>query len=338
MKPKKIIRSLCYFTTQFKPDITEKLDNLRRQMEDHDFELQTQRICFESERISRVDAAVNDGSIYLSVGRLNRKEARESLSDFLKAGNVAFNLDLSDCIEFTDIDLLFDIISQRPTKTFSFAYTFNVLPSSPYFPSARYEKDGFAIGLQPTDLSQGCATLSQWLENMKKVWEEVCEIFKNENDFLGIDTSIAPLFLGDSSFIHFIKSLIGSFPKAVTTDTFLRVSEFIKNQNPRPVGLCGIMLPCLEDFELAEEYEKGHFSIERNVFLSLHCGLGVDTYPIGIDEKPERIMEILQLLRGLSTRYNKPLSARFISDGQTKIGETSNFQNPFLKDVNIRKL
>ena len=98
------------------------------------------------------------------------------------------------------------------------------------------------------------------------------------------------------------------------------------------------MYPCLEDFELADEYEKGNFSIERNIYLSLHSGLGIDTYPIGIDEKPERVLEILQLLQNLSNKYKKPLSARFVSDGKAKIGEKTDFKNQYLKDVTVRPL
>ena len=85
------------------------------------------------------------------------------------------------------------------------------------------------------------------------------------------------------------------------------------------------MFPCLEDGELAAEYEKGNFTIERNIFLSLHSGLGIDTYPIGIDEKPERVWEILKLLQKLSNKYNKALSCRFVSDGKTGIGGNSDF-------------
>ena len=62
------------------------------------------------------------------------------------------------------------------------------------------------------------------------------------------------------------------------------------------------MLPCLEDFELADEYEKGNFSIERNIFLSLQSGLGIDTYPIGINESPERILNILKIVQSLSNK------------------------------------
>jgi uncharacterized protein len=119
---------------------------------------------------------------------------------------------------------------------------------------------------------------------------------------------------------------------------YTTITKFIKEQNPRPVGLCGMMLPCAEDFELTAEYEAGNFSIERNIYLSLHSGLGIDTYPIGLDEKPERVVEIMKLLQSLSSKYNKPLSARFVSDGKAKVGDKSDFQDQYLKDCVIRSL
>jgi hypothetical protein len=116
------------------------------------------------------------------------------------------------------------------------------------------------------------------------------------------------------------------------------MTKFIKEQNPKPIGLCGLMLPCLEDFELAKEYEEGNFSIERNLFLSLHSGLGIDTYPIGIDESPERIVNILKVVQGLSSKHKKALSVRFVSDGKSRVGEKTDFQNQYLKDVILRAI
>jgi len=118
----------------------------------------------------------------------------------------------------------------------------------------------------------------------------------------------------------------------------MKITTFIKKKNPNPVGLCGLMFPCLEDFELADEYEKGNFSVERNIFLSLHSGLGIDTYPIGIDEDVKKVTNILKTVQGLSNKYKKPLSVRFISDGNSKIGEKTNFKNEYLKDVILKKL
>jgi uncharacterized protein (UPF0210 family) len=129
-----------------------------------------------------------------------------------------------------------------------------------------------------------------------------------------------------------------TFEQSVTTDMYTKITRYIKEQNPKPIGLCGMMLPCAEDFELTAEYEQGEFSIERNIFLSLHSGLGIDTYPIGVDERPERVREILKLLQALSNKYQKPLSARFVSDGTAKIGDKTNFQNQYLKDCVVRPL
>ena len=47
---------------------------------------------------------------------------------------------------------------------------------------------------------------------------------------------------------------------------------------------------------------------------------------------------ILRLLQGLSRKYGKPLSARFISDGEAKIGEKTDLKNQYLKDVVVRPL
>ncbi len=101
--------------------------------------------------------------------------------------------------------------------------------------------------------------------------------------FLGLDNSIAPLFKGFFSFINFTKKF-SDFDRIVTTNFFATITNALKSMNIKKVGLCGLMFPCLEDFEFAKLYEQDKFSIERNMFLSLHSGLGIDTYPIGIDE------------------------------------------------------
>jgi uncharacterized protein (UPF0210 family) len=142
----------------------------------------------------------------------------------------------------------------------------------------------------------------------------------------------------EGSLIRFVRDLGFDFSHSVTTDFYLQITRFLKSQNPKPVGLCGLMFPALEDFLLAKEYEAGNFSVERNIFLSLHSGLGVDTYPIGIDEDPDRIVQVLRLIQGLSQKFKKPLSCRFVSDGKAKIGEKTDFKNQYLKDVVVRPL
>jgi len=338
MQHNKIIRSICYFTNTLDRGILERIENIAGKLKSAGYEIQTRRICSKGFAIKEIDSAFNDPSLYLSVGTLNRESARLQINDFLNAENVAFNLDLSSGVHVEDTDFLFNIIKERAAKTFSFTYTFSNAPSSPYFPSAAYKNNGFSIGLQPTDLSQNCKSIDEWLQKMKVVWNEIVAIFQNDSDFMGIDSSIAPLFTGKSSLIYFIKKIYNSFSQTVTQNLYLQITNYIREDNPKPVGLCGVMFPCLEDFELAREYEKGNFSIERNIYLSLHSGLGIDTYPVGVDEFPNRVFEILCLLQGLSQKYRKPLSARFISDGNAKIGEHTDLKNQYLKDVVVRPL
>ncbi|HHS14161.1 MAG TPA: DUF711 family protein [bacterium] len=337
MNTTKIIRSLCYFSHALHPDLEDRLATLSGQLGDAGYAIQTRRLCFLGQRIIDLDAAFPDPDLYVSAGGLDRKNASRQFDDFIRAKNTAFHRPLTN-VRDEDISLLFDIIRTRPEKTFSFTYTFCNAPSSPYFPSAHFEKEGFALGLQPTDSAAGCDTLEEWLLRMMTVWSELAYLFRDRHDFLGIDSSIAPLFTGDSSLIHHIRRWCGSFSRSVTLPVYLKITEFIRTRNPRPVGLCGIMFPCLEDFELAEEYEAGRFSVERNIYLSLHSGLGIDTYPVGVDESPETVRNILEILSRLAHKYQKPLSARFVSDGKARIGDKTNFGNPYLKDVTVRGL
>lgn len=171
---------------------------------------------------------------------------------------------------------------------------------------------------------------------------------RTQPDFLGIDTSIAPL--GDASLCATLVHLarVESIPvrdddalgAIVTSPLLQQLTSFLKSDEsaPKRVGLCGLMLPALEDTQLAAAYARGQFTIERNMFASLHCGLGIDTYPIGVDESPERIRNVLETVHRLAVRYRKPLAVRFVSDGIAKVGEMTDFQNAFLQDAVIRPL
>lgn len=336
----KIIRSLCYFTSKPTRETIAELERLGTLLIEKGFEIQTKRVCSpEVEKIISLDSEFASDAYIFGVGSVSKNQLDHLLKALLSTKDTSFNLDLSDReISVTDAAVLFTIIEANPSKTFNFSYVFNNSPSSPFFPSGSYAEDGFSVGLQPTDLSENCRTLTEWFEGLKQAWLEIDSIFKNHPEFLGIDSSVAPLFAGKGSLVNFVKRLGYEFPHSVTTDLYLSITAFLKKEPPKPIGLCGIMFPCLEDFELADEYEKGNFTVERNIYLALHSGLGIDTYPIGVDEEPQRVLEILKLVQGLSNKYRKPLSIRFVSDGRTKIGGKTSFGNQYLKDVVVEKL
>jgi hypothetical protein len=333
-----IIRSVCVFSKHISPESIHRVDQLEKKLVQNGYVVQTKRICTGDGEIDPL-LTYDDKGYYLSLGSIRGESAKTIIPLLCNAQNISCNIDLTnEQITQQHLTPLYDIIQRNPAKTFNMTYVFNNAPSSPFFPSARYLSDGFSVGLQPTDLSKDCTTIDEWLHRCKAVWNEITSVFQKENDFLGIDNSVAPLFTGDSSFIYFIKRMGYRFSQSTTTDIYTRITDILKKENPKPVGLCGLMFPCLEDFELAEEYEQGEFSIERNIFVSLHCGLGVDTYPIGIDEDPKRLVEILVLVQALSRKYTKPLSVRFVSDGKAKIGDKTDFNNQYLKDVTIRQI
>ena len=335
----KVVRSVCVFSKNPNDDVVYETNKISSKLKDIGYEIQTRRICSPFIDPKELKSKINDPEILLSVGTLTPEKTKDHLKNFYQAKTVSFNTDLTNIdISKAHVEILFDIIKNKPSLTFNFAYVFNNRFSSPYYPSANYEKDGFAIGLQPTNLAGDCKTLQEWLEKIRQSWLEIDKVFKKNSRYLGIDSSIAPIFDGKGSLINFIKKLGQTFEQSVTTDTYIQITNFLIKNNPKPVGLCGLMFPCLEDFELTQEYEAGRFTIERNVFLSLHSGLGIDTYPIGIDENPERVVDVLKLVAGLSKKYSKPLSVRFVSDGKAKIGDKTNFGNQYLKDVVVRSI
>lgn len=336
----KIVRTVTAFgvgTASITPCL-EKVAQIVEAVKSAGYLVQTDRICMNQVSLGQFRENLPSPNQFCSVGTLSFEEAVKQKADFLNLPNGNFNLDITAGVTQEMVTFLFDLIKEGAAKTFGFTYVVNNAPNSPYFPSATYGQSGYAIGLQTTDLAAGCRTVDEWLNRQLEVWEELVSLFGEDPAFLGIDSSVAPIFDGESSLIHFINRITPSFSSSVTTDILTSITHFIKEKNPKPIGLCGLMFPCLEDFELARAYEAGEFSIERNLFLALHSGLGIDTYPIGIDESPERVFEILSLLRALSNKYRKPLSARFVSDGKARIGDRTDFQNQYLADVVVRPL
>ncbi len=335
----KVVRTICRFAAEPDERTVGSLSELSRRVRDLGYEVQTTRVCAQRGDIAELAGTFDGTGISASVGRLPYDSAMAQLPAFFAAENVSFNLELADReVEPRHVDLVRRIIEERPELTFNFCYTFNNRPGSPFFPAATYAGDGFAVGLQSVDLTDGLTGLDDWLSAMAACWRELVDEFGGEPDFLGIDGSPAPFGAGKGSIVAFVRRLGMTFPASVTSTVYLTITDFLREHNPKAVGLNGLMLPCLEDTELAAEYENGEFTVERNLFLSLHSGLGIDTYPVGVDESPERMLQVLRLVRALSNKHRKPLSVRFVSDGHARIGERTDFRSPYLVDCVVRAL
>lgn len=339
----RIVRTVTVFTERASSDAFALADELADRLRELGFEIQTTRACFGHAAIEQAAALLERDDQFASVGSLTTADARAQLDAFAAKSNTSFHVDISPGVSRDDVDFFFELLDTAPERSFGFSWVAHNPPSGPFFNAARFERPGFAIGLQSTDLAADCESLEEWQAACARVWLEINGVFRSDPHFLGIDSSVAPMGAGDGSLVRFLRRLAprhgaSNFSELCTTDVFTRITEHLDLHTPRPVGLCGLMLPCLEDAGLAEEYELGNFSIERNLWLSMHCGLGIDTYPIGRDERPERVLQILQLLRALALKHEKPLACRFVADRTAGIGDQTDFQSPYLTDVTVRPL
>ncbi len=339
----RIVRTVTAFERRVGRGALSSAHSHAERLRDLGFEVQTTRACFASATLEQAAELIDDDHQFVSVGALTTADARTQLPAFFARSNTSFHVDLTDGVSRDDVDLLFEIMENAPLRTFGFSWVVNNPASGPFFNAARFARPGFAIGLQTPNLAASALNLEDWFDRQDTIYREVAEAFRSQPSFLGIDSSVAPMGGGAGSLVSFLRRIApdfgcDSFSELVTTEVFTRITEQIKSRNPKPVGLCGLMLPCLEDAALAEEYEAGNFTIERNLFLSMHCGLGIDTYPIGLDEDPQRVLNILQLLRALSLRHGKPLSCRFVADQRARTGERTDYQSPYLTDVTVRPL
>lgn len=335
----KIIRSICYFTARPGQQALARLDALAARFSKAGYEVQTLRLAcpdaaYSVEELQALCKGRED--VLLSVGHLQPEEYRANEAAFLRSPNIFFHRRIDEGFAPSDWPMLQGWWRDAPLKSFHFAFNANCPLSSPFFPSARYEREGFSIGLQSTNLALGAGSFGLWLQRMRQVWEELAELLAKEEDALGIDSSVAPLGSGAGSLLYWLQQWFGPWPSMSLRPELVELTNFLKTENPWPVGLCGLMLPCLEDFELAKAYEQGQFSLERNLYLSLHSGLGIDTYPAPLDSSQEELSRLGNLLLALAKKHKKCLSMRLISDGKAKRGMQSDFQNKYLQDVQVR--
>ena len=114
------------------------------------------------------------------------------------------DLTLDKSMDERHAELLFALMRNKPHRTFSFAYSFNPLPSTPFFPSATFERNGFSVGLQSPNLCLASDDLDAWQRKQEHAWQRVAAAFADNAtpSFLGIDTSVASLTDGGGSMVR----------------------------------------------------------------------------------------------------------------------------------------
>ena len=232
-----------------------------------------------------------------------------------------------------------------------FAALGNVPPGTPFFPAAYHQGDipVFSIAVEAADLAvisfSEASSFQEASDNLvskieqhgKKLSLVSRELEKTSQfSFGGIDFSLAPFPQTDLSIGTALESLgvklLGDHG-SVAAAAFL--ADTIDRADFPRTGFSGLFLPMMEDAVLAERATEGTLGVKDLLLYSAVCGTGLDTLPLPGDISPNQISAILFDLAALSTRLNKPLTARLMPIPGKKAGDSTNFDFPYFANSKI---
>lgn len=218
----------------------------------------------------------------------------------------------------------------------------------PFFPSA-YHDGGpprFAIGYEsgeslyevakkaPNTDAAAVALLEEVVPKYREV-ERICEdlAWSERIDFVGADLSFNPGLLENESVCLSVEKLVeGELGSAGTLKVAAMLVDALRKAEVKKCGYCGIFLPVLEDYGLAERANEGKLTLSLLLSISAVCGAGLDAVPLPGDIPESKLESILFDLAALSGRAGKPLSARLLPAPGKDAGEKTEFGLPFFID------
>jgi hypothetical protein len=236
---------------------------------------------------------------------------------------------------------------------FQFTATAMLRPYGPFYPGAYHTGAGQAlsIGLESAgvvqrvfahsagDFAAATAELTRQLTIHAKVAESVGQRVAAASGwtFMGVDPTPAPL--GDTSIGAAIEAYTGArFGSSGTMTAALVITTAVKAVPVRQVGYSGLMVPVLEDAQLARRWAEGAIGIDSLLAYSAVCGTGLDTIPLPGDVSEDRLARIFGDVASLAWRWHKPLSARLQPVKGKKAGDPTEFRGPFLFNTTLQAL
>lgn len=235
-----------------------------------------------------------------------------------------------------------------------FAALANVPAGSPFFPAAYHDNDApaFALAVESADLAVQAFANAETLEDGRKALIEQLETHGRQLAYLGstfkyqysirfggIDFSLAP-------FPETTQSLGTAFEQIGAPQTGLHgsmaaaaiLTEAIDRADFPRTGFSGLMMPVLEDANLAKRAAEGSLTIKDLLLYSAVCGTGLDTVPLPGDVTADQIAALLLDVAVLAVRLNKPLTARLMPIPGKKAGDPSNFDFGFFANSKVMPL
>lgn len=245
-------------------------------------------------------------------------------------------------------------LSQDGFANLRFAGLANVPPGSPFFPAAYHRGGQPSIGLatESADLAvDSMHNVSSWTTARRRlvsmieahaaaltrVVDPICS--QDDVRYLGIDFSLAPYPDSSLSLGTAMESLgapASGLPGTLAAAAFL--ADCLDQAQFKRTGFCGLILPVLEDANLATRNAEGHLSLSDLLLYSTVCGTGLDTIPLPGDVDSEELLGLLVDLGTLALRHNKPLTARLMPIPEKKAGDEVAFDFPYFADSQVMSL
>jgi uncharacterized protein len=242
--------------------------------------------------------------------------------------------------------------SARSQGTFNFTATAMLQPYGPFFPGSYHNGAGkqFSIGYEGANIvqevfkqyhgnmEQATAALTKALDVHAKLADRIGNTVaaKTKWAYMGLDPTPAPL--ADVSIGSAIESYTGAkFGGSGTMTASRIITTAVKAVSVKQIGYAGLMVPVMEDKLLAQRWAEGTYNIDSVLAYSAVCGTGLDTIPLAGDIPQEQLERIYGDVAVLASKWNKPLSARLQPVKDKKVGETTEYQDPYLFNTTIHQ-
>jgi uncharacterized protein (UPF0210 family) len=243
--------------------------------------------------------------------------------------------------------------SPRGQGTFNFTAIAMLKPLSPFFPGSFHTGAGrqFAIGFEGANVvaevfakdkgsaEAATADLTAALTKHATVADKVGNKVATRTGwaYVGVDPTPAPL--GDVSIGSAIEAFTGAkFGSSGTLTAARIITAAVKAVPVKQIGYSGLMVPVMEDKLLAQRWAESTYNIDSLLAYSAVCGTGLDTVPLPGDVTLEQMDRMFADVASLASKWNKPLSARLQPVPNTKPGDTTDYQDPYLFNTTIHPL
>jgi len=231
----------------------------------------------------------------------------------------------------------------------------NVKPYGPFFPGS-YHQPGQppAIGLaiegadEVVTAFQKANNLTEarqiLLDNLEFHANHLALIFSEllgdqKVVFQGFDFSVAPFPEDGCSLGAAMEQLgVSMLGKHGSLSAAAFLADALDRGNWERCGYNGLMLPLLEDSRLSQRSIDQSLTIKDLLMFSSVCGTGLDTVPIPGSTSQDQIEALLLDVASLSSRLNKPLTARLMLIPGKEAGEITNFKFEYFSNGRVLAL